>query len=74
MSSDALIPVQNLQHNCHARSGTKTHAKRAERLSAPVSMLPCGHSGLAPWPANNRNESEGRGHGLHLCVGRPLTR
>jgi len=60
MSSDALIPVQNLQHNCRARAGTKTHAKRAERL----------------WPANdrNRNESEGRGHGLHLCVGRPLTR
>ncbi len=47
MTDEALIPVDNLQHNCYAHAGTKTHEKSAARLSAQVDMIPCGHSGKA---------------------------
>jgi hypothetical protein len=47
MAEDALMPVNNLPHNCHARVGTTAYEKGAERLIVPVDMLPCGHAGLA---------------------------
>src|SRR2546430_8514610 len=44
---EALIPANNLQHNCHARAGTTADEKGTERLMVPVDMIRCGHAGLA---------------------------
>ncbi len=45
--TDALEPINNLQHNYHARAGTTAHEKDAERRIVLMDMLRCDHAGLA---------------------------